>query len=53
MKKFNKNSALKQIKIKQNKNTYIKRLSISLSCLILLFIIMLFTFAKWINLKEH
>ena len=47
MKKFNKNSALSSIKIKQNKNTYIKRLSISLSCLFLILVVMLFTFAKY------
>ena len=47
MKKFNKNSAIRKINLQQNKNTYIKRLSISLSCLILLICIILFTFAKF------
>ena len=33
MKVFNKDKALRQIKLKQNKNTYIKKVSIVLSCL--------------------
>ena len=36
MKVFNKEKALRQIKLKQNKNTYIKKVSIVLSCFILL-----------------
>ena len=47
MKAFNKNIASKKIKLKQNKNAYVKRLSISLSCMFLLVIVMLFTFAKF------
>lgn len=47
MKAFNKNKALRKINLQQNKNTYIKRLSISLSCLILLFVVILFTFARF------
>ena len=48
MKVFNKDKALRQIKLKQNKNTYIKRISIVLSCFILVIVgIMYFTFAKF------
>ena len=47
MKAFNKNKAKRNINLKQNKNTYIKKLSISLSCLFLLICAILFTFAKF------
>ncbi len=47
MKVFNKEKALRQIKLKQNKNTYIKKISIVISCFILLFAIIYFTFAKF------
>ena len=47
MKKFNKNKAIRKINLQQNKSTYIKRLSISLSCLFLLICVLLFTFAKF------
>ena len=47
MKAFNKNQAKRNINLKQNKNTYIKKLSISLSCLFLLMCAILFTFAKF------
>ena len=47
MKQFNKDKALKIQNLNKKKNTYIKRLSISFSCLILLIVIMLFTFAKY------
>ena len=47
MKVFNKNKAIRKINLQQNKNTYIKRLSISLSCLFLLVCVILFTFAKF------
>ena len=53
MKVFNKNKALRQIKLKQNKNTYIKRISIVLSCFILLIGIMYFTFAKFEQNSEE
>ena len=49
MKLFNKDKALRNIKIEKNKNTYIKRLSVSLSCLFLILVVMLFTFAKYIS----
>ena len=52
MKAFNKNKANKHIKIKQNKDTYIKKLSISLSCLILLICAILLTFAKFENSSD-
>ena len=47
MKPFNKNRALKRLELKQNKNTYVKRISIVLSCMILIIGIMYFTFAKF------
>ena len=47
MKKFNKEKALTKIKNDNNKYTYIKRLSISLACLILVMVIMLFAFGKY------
>lgn len=47
MKAFNKNIASKKIKIQMNKDTYIKRLSISLSCMFLIIVVMLFAFAKY------
>ena len=47
MKAFNKNKAKAQIKINQKKDTYIKKLSISLSCLFLLVCAILLTFAKY------
>ena len=47
MKAFSKNKANKHIKMKQSKNTYIKKLSISLSCLFLLISAILLTFAKF------
>ena len=47
MKQFNKNKAIKKINLQQNKSTYIKRLSIALSCLFLLICAILFTFAKF------
>ena len=47
MKEFDKDKELKKLNIKQNSNTYIKRLSISLSFLILLFIVIMLTFAKF------
>ena len=53
MKVFNKDKALRQIKLKQNKNTYIKRISIVLSCFILLVGIMYFTFAKFEQNSEE
>ena len=49
MKQFNKNKELKRLRIKQNKNTYIKRISIVISCFILLIGIIMFTFAKFEN----
>ena len=53
MKVFNKDKALRQIKLKQNKNTYIKRISIVLSCFILLIGIIMFTFAKFEQNSEE
>ena len=53
MKVFNKDKALRQIKLKQNKNTYIKKVSIVLSCFILLIGIMYFTFAKFESNSEE
>ena len=47
MKVFNKNKELKKLRIKQNKNTYIKKVSIVISCFILLIGIIYFTFAKF------
>ena len=47
MKEFNKKTAANKIIIKQNRSAYIKKLSIALSCLIVAFIAMLFTFAKY------
>lgn len=47
MKQFNKNKEIRKRNLNQNKITYIKKLSISFSCLILLIIVMLFTFAKY------
>lgn len=47
MKIFNKNKAQRHIKIKLNRNTYIKRLSIALSCLFLFVCVILLTFAKF------
>lgn len=47
MKAFDKEAALKKHNRKQNKNTYVKRLGISLSCMFLIFLVMLFTFAKF------
>ncbi len=47
MKQFNKNKELKKLRIKQNKNTYIKKISIVISCFILLIGIIMFTFAKF------
>ena len=47
MKKFNKNNAELNIKIKQSINAYIKRIGIFLSCLLLVVIIMFFAFAKY------
>ena len=49
MKAFNKNIASKKIKIQKNKDTYIKRLSISLSCMFLIIVVMLFAFAKYVS----
>ena len=53
MKVFNKDKALRQIKLKQNKNTYIKKVSIVLSCFILIVGIMYFTFAKFEQNSEE
>jgi len=53
MRPFNKDRALRKIKIKQNKNPYIKRISIVLSCIILIIGIMLFTFAKFESTYEY
>ncbi len=53
MKVFNKDKALRQIKLKQNKNTYIKKVSIVLSCFILIIGIMYFTFAKFEQNSEE
>ena len=47
MKAFNKKAAQQKLNLKQNRNTYIKRLSISLSCMFLILAIMLFAFAKF------
>lgn len=47
MKKFDKNRAKKKVEFNKNKSTYFRRLGVSLSCLILILIIMLFTFAKF------
>ena len=52
MKKFNKDNALRSIKFKQNKNTYIKKISIILSCVILLATILYFTFAKFETFQD-
>ena len=53
MKVFNKDKALRQIKLKQNKNTYIKKVSIVLSCFILIIVIIMFTFAKFEQNSEE
>lgn len=53
MKKFNKDRSLKRIRLNKNKSTYIKRLSITLSCLILLCVIILFAFAKFESGSEE
>ena len=53
MKPFNKNKELKKLRIKQNKDTYIKRLSILISCFILLIGIIYFTFAKFESKQEY
>ena len=53
MKQFNKDKALKHFSFKNNKNTYIKRISISLSCIILVVAIILFTFAKFESVQEY
>ena len=53
MKVFNKDKALRQIKLKQNKNTYIKKVSIVLSCFILIIGIIMFTFAKFEQNSEE
>jgi len=53
MKAFNKNKALNNIKMKKNRNTYIKRISIVLSCLILLIGIVYFTFAKFESSSDN
>ena len=45
MKVFNKNKAEHKLKLKQNKNKYIKYTTIGLSCLILVIGIIMFTFA--------
>ena len=47
MKEFNKDKALTKLKLKKNKNTYIKYGSIILSCVILIIGIIYFTFAKF------
>ena len=47
MKAFNKDKELRKLKFRQNKNAYIKRVSIVLSCVILIISIMLFTFAYY------
>ena len=47
MKRFDKNKAHKKIEFSKNKHTYIKRLSVSFSCLLLIMIIMLFSLAKY------
>ena len=47
MKAFDKNKAMAKLKLQQNKNTYIKKLSISLSCMFLIIVVMLFAFAKF------
>ena len=47
MKEFNKDKALTKLKLKRNKNTYIKYGSIILSCVILIIGIIYFTFAKF------
>ena len=52
MKAFNKDKELRKLRFKQNKNTYIKRISIVLSCVILVVAIMLFTFAKFESTAE-
>ena len=52
MKAFDKNRALRKINYQKNRNTYIKRLSISLSCLFLLICIILITFAKFESVQE-
>ena len=52
MKKFNKSKGLRKIKLQKNKNTYIKKLSISLSCLLLIVCAILLTFAKFENSSD-
>ena len=47
MKVFNKDKELRKLKFKQNKNNYIKRVSIVLSCVILVVAIMMFSFAYY------
>ena len=54
MKVFNKEKAIRKIKLKQNKNTYIKKVSISFSCFILLIGIIMFTYSKFeVNSEEY
>ena len=45
MKAFNKDKTLRKLKLKQNKNKYIKYGTIGLSCLVLVIAIIMFTFA--------
>jgi len=52
MKEFNKDKELKKLIIKHNKNTYIKKVSIVISCFILLIGIIYFSFAKFASTKE-
>ena len=53
MKPFNKDKELRKINIKQNRNTYIKRISIVLSCIILIIGVMFFTFAKYESISSE
>ena len=52
MRRFNKDSALLKNKLSKNKDTYIKIGSIILSVFIVLFLIIYFTYASFIQLKE-
>ena len=53
MRQFDKNKALQKLNIKHNRSTYIKRISIVLSCIILIVGIILFTFAKFESNQEY
>ena len=52
MRPFDKEKNIARLKMKNNKNVYVKRVSIFLACLILVSVVMLFAFARFENSSD-